>query len=184
MKENKKMMLKSLWISLLVWGGMSACSESLVEPAPSEDETMAEAVYMQFDLKLPTATRSITDSEGNSNSDATPDTEVGSNAENTVASVSVVLATQTTDAATGVTSYAYVAKSSNPKLTGAGTEYTVTFEADDLINYLNQNLAVFVLCNPATGFNPENVFTTGDKASITADARILCRVFMPAHPAS
>ena len=87
------------------------------EKSPVDQGTTDEGnVYMQFSVKM-LSTRSQTDNEGegNSNSDATPDTEVGLAKENTISTVDIVLVGSTTVKATNVTPVAadgstYVAK--------------------------------------------------------------------------
>ena len=87
------------------------------EKSPVDQGTTNEGnVYMQFSVKM-LSTRSQTDNEGegNSNSDATPDTEVGLAKENTISTVDIVLVGSNTVKATNVTPVAadgstYVAK--------------------------------------------------------------------------
>ena len=87
------------------------------EKSPVDQGTTNEGnVYMQFSVKM-LSTRSQTDNEGegNSNSDATPDTEVGMAKENTISTVDIVLVGSNTVKATNVTPVAadgstYVAK--------------------------------------------------------------------------
>ena len=87
------------------------------EKSPVDQGTTDEGnVYMQFSVKM-LSTRSQTDNEGegNSNSDATPDTEVGMAKENTISTVDIVLVGSNTVKATNVTPVAadgstYVAK--------------------------------------------------------------------------
>ena len=87
------------------------------EKSPVDQGTTDEGnVYMQFSVKM-LSTRSQTDNEGegNSNSDATPDTEVGLAKENTISTVDIVLVGSNTVKATNVTPVAadgstYVAK--------------------------------------------------------------------------
>ena len=89
------------------------------EKSPVDQGTTNEGnVYMQFSVKM-LSTRSQTDNTGdnggNSNSDATPDTEVGLAKENTISTVDIVLVGSNTVKATNVTPVAadgstYVAK--------------------------------------------------------------------------
>ena len=90
----------------------AGCEKSPVD----QGTTDAGNLYMQFSVKM-LSTRSQTDNEGggNSNSDATPDTEVGLAKENTISTVDIVLVGSNTVKATNVTPVAadgstYVAK--------------------------------------------------------------------------
>ena len=90
----------------------AGCEKSPVD----QGTTDAGSLYMQFSVKM-LSTRSQTDNEGegNSNSDATPDTEVGLAKENTISTVDIVLVGSNTVKATNVTPVAadgstYVAK--------------------------------------------------------------------------
>ena len=90
----------------------AGCDKSPVDQGTTNEGN----VYMQFSVKM-LSTRSQTDNEGegNSNSDATPDTEVGLAKENTISTVDIVLVGSNTVKATNVTPVAadgstYVAK--------------------------------------------------------------------------
>ena len=92
----------------------AGCEKSPVD----QGTTDAGNLYMQFSVKM-LSTRSQTDNTGdnggNSNSDATPDTEVGLAKENTISTVDIVLVGSNTVKATNVTPVAadgstYVAK--------------------------------------------------------------------------
>lgn len=78
--------MKKLFISALCLATLWSCANS--EDTPPQTE--AGNLYMQFSVKMET-TRSATDGEGKTNSDATPDYEVGKNYENTISTVDVVL---------------------------------------------------------------------------------------------
>ena len=90
----------------------AGCEKSPVDQGTTDEGSL----YMQFSVKM-LSTRSQTDNEGegNSNSDATPDTEVGLAKENTISTVDIVLVGSNTVKATNVTPVAadgstYVAK--------------------------------------------------------------------------
>ena len=90
----------------------AGCEKSPVDQGTTDEGSL----YMQFSVKM-LSTRSQTDNEGegNSNSDATPDTEVGMAKENTISTVDIVLVGSNTVKATNVTPVAadgstYVAK--------------------------------------------------------------------------
>lgn len=78
--------MKKLFISALCLATLWSCANT-EEPAP---QTEAGNLYMQFSVKMET-TRSATDAEGETNSNANPDYEVGQNYENTISTVDVVL---------------------------------------------------------------------------------------------
>lgn len=78
--------MKKLFISALCLATLWSCANS--EDTPPQTE--AGNLYMQFSVKMET-TRSATDGAGDTNSDATPDYEVGKNYENTISTVDVVL---------------------------------------------------------------------------------------------
>lgn len=145
-----------LWMAGLAALGFCACSDNVDAPDKGE-ETGADKVYMSFNLELPAITRSATEETetGKTNSDANPDYEQGTDAENKVATVKVILAT--VDNGT----YTYKAASSDDYILAGGKDaYTVTFESSTLEGIKGQdNIAVFVVCNPLSDFNPANLFT-------------------------
>lgn len=162
MKSFSKLMFAALLAT-----GFWACSDEVDVPDNGGTET-TDKVYMSFDLQLPTATRSATDATGTTNSDATPDSEEGTDAENAVSSMCVVLATKDnsnnfTQAATS--NLLKPQSTDNPDgYTGSGDgPYIATFEEDALNIPEGTSVTVFVVCNPsvdATG-NPDvsNLFT-------------------------
>ena len=105
MKKINYLLASALFIA-------AGCEKSPVDQGTTDEGN----VYMQFSVKM-LSTRSQTDNEGegNSNSDATPDTEVGMAKENTISTVDIVLVGSNTVKATNVTPVAadgstYVAK--------------------------------------------------------------------------
>ena len=105
MKKINYLLASALFIA-------AGCEKSPVDQGTTDEGN----VYMQFSVKM-LSTRSQTDNEGegNSNSDATPDTEVGLAKENTISTVDIVLVCSNTVKATNVTPVAadgstYVAK--------------------------------------------------------------------------
>jgi len=149
-----------LMMASLMALGFGACSDDV--DVPKGGEEIADAVYMSFDLKLPTS-RSETDEDGTTNSDANPDFEVGFETENKVSTVKVVLATKST--ATPPT-YTYVAESKDGySVVGKDDTYTVTFQAADLTSILpaegqtGPQVYAFVVCNPPAGFDAKQIFT-------------------------
>ena len=71
--------------------GFGACSDEV--DVPKGGEELSGDVYMSFDLKLPTSRSETDENDGQTNSNANPDYEVGHNYENAVSNIKVVLAT-------------------------------------------------------------------------------------------
>lgn len=67
---------------------ITGCNKELQDGG--NELSSAEKVYMTFSIKTPT-TRSTTDTEGTTNSNANPDYEVGKDYENTISKVDIVL---------------------------------------------------------------------------------------------
>lgn len=152
----------------LVALGFWACSDEMDVPEKGGTET-TDKVFMSFDLQLPAATRSATDAEdgkedvpGDTNSDANPDSEVGTDAENKVSSAVVVLATLENNA------YTYLTHSTGSTLSGSGTSYTVTFKSDDLLGQAGQQVSVFVFCNYPSSFDFTKIFADNEVSTALA----------------
>lgn len=134
------MKFSKLLLACLVAFGMCACS-SEKEDGPDQPENTSDLVYMNIRLSMPN-TRSTTDSEGKTNSNADPDFEVGLKPENAVTSVLIAL----TDADLNV---AAAQKVTDLGSISAQQVYTVTFPADDLLEITpNTPLKVVAFCNP------------------------------------
>ena len=115
-----------LMAALLV--AMTGCQK---EP---QQKTEAEGnnIYMTFSVKP--VTKSATDGEGNSNSDANPEIEVGKDVENKISNVQVYLhSTEGNIKATDV------------NLVGGGVYYTATFKEEQIKK--NATYSVYVICN-------------------------------------
>ena len=149
--------MKKLFISALCLATFWSCANS--EDTPPQAE--AGNVYMQFSVKMET-TRSATDGAGDTNSDATPDFEVGLDKENTITKVDVVLANETDYVVATVT---------GDKLegaTGIANTYIASFDSKALKAGTKYN--VYIYAN-STAPNPKNLDATSNAAvgDITED---------------
>lgn len=122
-------MKKTLLSAAALLMALTACNKEPVGGSAVDNGS----VYMQFSVNM-LSTRSQTDGEGNSNSNATPDTEVGLNKENTISTVDIALVGPTTVVAANVTPTAanastYVAKF-DTKALEAGKTYKVYIYAN------------------------------------------------------
>lgn len=144
-----------LFMAGLMTLGFWACSDDAEVTPGGDKENTADKVYMSFKLELPTASRSTTDEDtGDTNSNATPDSEVGTEKENNVSHVDVVLATRNGN------EYVYKVQSTDAVLGGAGSNYVATFNATDLTSTVaDQNVHVFVFCNYPYGTVGRDIFT-------------------------
>lgn len=111
------------------------------EKSPVENGTQEEGnVYMQFSVKM-LSTRSQTDATGGSNSNATPDTEVGKEYENKISTVDIALVS---DAAT------VVAANVTPAQANTST-YVAKFDTQDLKAGTTYKVYIYANCPaPAT----------------------------------
>lgn len=121
--------LTFLMAALLV--AMTGCQK---EPAGNGTEAAEGKVYMSFSVHA-VDTKSATDGTGDSNSDATPETEVGSDAENKISTVQVILDHSTTD---------NFIESSEVTLSGGLTNYTATFKKG---SFTPGEYKVYIVCN-------------------------------------
>ena len=123
-------MKKTLLSAAALLMALTACNKEPVGGSAVDNGS----VYMQFSVNM-LSTRSQTDGEGDSNSNATPDTEVGLNKENTISTVDIALVgPSSTVVAANVTPTAanastYVAKFDTKALV-AGTKYKVYIYAN------------------------------------------------------
>ena len=143
-----------LMMASLMALGFGACSDEV--DVPKGGEELSGEVYMSFDLKLPTSRSQTDENDGETNSDANPDYEVGLEKENTVSNIKVVLASENNG------TYTKLAESTQDKLVGSGSNYTVTFQSQDfekLTDEQKKDVYVFVVCNPIATFSSDNLFT-------------------------
>ena len=187
--------LTSLFFMSLLAAGMVSCS--------SEDDLIADnnlvdskdAVYMQFDLQLPTAngSRSATDTNtpGGSGNDQTnsdidknnkPDYEVGSDGENIISSVRLILADEK-GKIIAISQEGATANGTNDK-----KNYVVKFQSKDLLGAALENsekpIRAYVFCNPTEeikNFTSKTALTiddlmislSGDNSSIWSSSKFL-----------
>ena len=133
--------------------GFGACSDEV--DVPKGGEELSGDVYMSFDLKLPTSRSTTDENDGQTNSNANPDYEVGLDKENKVSNIKVVLASESNG------TYTKLAESAQDKLVGSGSNYTVTFQSQDfekLTKEQKEDVYVFVVCNPIAAFSSDNLF--------------------------
>ena len=136
---------KVFFLSIMA-AGLLACSNE-DEPATDNNPINAEKVYMQFKLEVPSSrSRSATDETGTP-SNANPVFEVGTDSENTISDIQLVLVDN---------SNKIIAKSlQNQSLMGAGKDmYIVSFNSADLIAKAQAGAAtsikVIAYCNTTT----------------------------------
>ena len=142
---------------------MTGCQK---EPQQKVETTEGGEVYMSFSVKA--VTKSQTDNTGYSNSNATPEIEVGKNEENAISNIQVFLQNgENTIEATNVT------------LVGGGVNYTATFKEELLeagIPY-----SIYVICNETANVVNPNAATvekeitgwTGTELNISKDNNFL-----------
>lgn len=133
--------------------GLFACSENNDVPEQGGQDA-ADQVYMQFKMDFPSVgSRSATDENGYP-SDATKDYEVGNKGENTITSIYVALVNSKTGAAVAQ-SYVSGDKLSQVQGDNLSTNniYTVSFDASGLSGNVNEQVDIYVLCNPLGGEN-------------------------------
>ena len=118
---------------------MTGCNKES-EIKEKENINPEDKVYMTFSIKTPT-TRSATDTEGDTNSNAKPDYEVGKDYENTISKVDVVL--------TNADSYV-VAEDVRPS-DSVGNKYIASFSSLELEAETEYDVYIYANCDaPAT----------------------------------
>ncbi|MGM9740163.1 MAG: Mfa1 family fimbria major subunit [Candidatus Cryptobacteroides sp.] len=117
------------------------------EKSPAGQEISDEGnVYMQFSVKM-LSTRSQTDSDGNSTSDANPDTEVGKDYENKISTVDIAL----------VKDDQYFV-SENVTLAAANTStYVASFNSLKLTEGATYNVYIYANCKAPASFSTDEV---------------------------
>lgn len=141
---------------------MTGCQK---EPQ-QQTETKDGEVYMTFSVQA--LTKSSTDNTGDSNSDATPEIEVGADVENAVSNVQIYL-----HSANGAI------KATNVNLVGGGVNYTATFKEEAIETGVEYS--IYVICNEATdiaALDPDTQAkaiegTDGVELNISADNNFL-----------
>ena len=152
MKSFSKLMFAALLAT-----GFWACSDEVDVPDNGGTET-TDKVYMSFKLDLPSApnSRSATDQNaGQTNSNESPDYEIGNSDENTVTSMYVVLVKADNGdfvASSYVTSFSQSAGDNST----TDNIYTLPFEAEGLNdNLASTSVKVLVFCNPIAALKTE-----------------------------
>lgn len=138
---------KVFFLSLMATG-LFACSNE-DDPAVDNNSLNAEKVYMQFKLEVPSSnTRSATDeNNGQTPSDADPDFEVGTDSENKISNIQLVLVDNSNN---------IIATSlENQSLMSAGKDmYIVSFNSADLVAKAQAGtttpIKVIAYCNTKT----------------------------------
>ena len=135
----------------------ASCEKSPVD----QGTTDAGNLYMQFSVKM-LSTRSQTDNTGdnggNSNSDATPDTEVGLDKENKISTVDIALV------GGGST---VVASNVTPTAANAST-YVAKFDTKALVAGTTYKVYIYANCSAPAAFNVDEV-SEATIAEMTAD---------------
>ena len=142
MKKFTKLFLMSFMAA-----GLFSCSNDNEPVSPDQPvNPSGERIYMQFQLDMPSASRSATDDAGNSNSNAKEDTEVGQDAENKVTDIQLLLVDAATDK--------IIAKSADG-FTQKGTMCLVPFQSASLEALAKKgegtNVNVIAFCNYHAG---------------------------------
>lgn len=153
-------------ISILMAALLVAMTGCQKEPQVTPENKTEGNVYMTFSVKA--VTKSSTDNTGDSNSNATPEIEVGKDEENAISNIQVFLQNGgNTIEATNVT------------LVGGGVNYTATFKEEQLVAGIPYS--IYVICNEtADVVNPdaataEKTITgwTGTELNISKDNNFL-----------
>ena len=144
--------MKKLLISALCLVAMWSCSTD----DPATPENQAGDMYMQLSLKM--ETKSSTDEAGDTNSNATPDKEVGKDYENKVSAVDVVLYDGTN----------YVLADNVVPAQAATDTYVASFNTLYLKPSTKYEVYIYANCQAnATGLNVDEI-SDATVASITA----------------
>ena len=128
------------------------------EKAPVNQGNLTEGdLYMQFSVKMLTS-KSSTDTSGDSNSNANPDTEVGLDKENKISSVDIALVKG---------DQYFVAKNVTPSAANADT-YVASFNSLELTAGAKYKVYIYANCSAPAAFNIDEV-SNATVAEMTAD---------------
>ena len=129
--------------------GLVACNKELENSDISEGQMINDAIYMHFNLELPTV-KSSTDDTGHTNSNASPDYEIGLDGENTVTSILLLLADNSNGQIIAVSEL-------SPKADASKTGYVAKFSSADIVAFadetLQKNIRSYVICNPTAALS-------------------------------
>lgn len=152
-----------LLVAGLIMFGLLSCSKD-EKPDNRDNRQTNESVYLSFKLEFP-ATRSSTDDNG---SNASPETEVGTSAENKVGDVKIILVDPN---AAGSDSIITSSVEDQTMISGT-TVYTVRFKSNDLVNFADEtdskDVRVYAYCNPYSGISETNFDGTFAPSDIAA----------------
>ena len=146
-------MKKTLLSAAALLMALTACNKEPVGGSAVDNGS----VYMQFSVNM-LSTRSQTDGEGDSNSNATPDTEVGLNKENTISTVDIALV------GPGST---VVAANVTPTAANAST-YVAKFDTKALVAGTKYKVYIYANCSAPETFDV-NAVSEASVAEMTAD---------------
>ena len=124
---------------------------------PLTQEGNSGNLYMQFSVKM-LSTRSSTDTNPDSNSNANPDTEVGLDKENKISSVDIALVKG---------DQYFVAKNVTPSAANADT-YVASFSSVELTAGATYKVYIYANCSAPAAFNIDEV-SNATVAAMTAD---------------
>lgn len=146
-------MKKTLLSAAALLMALTACNKEPVGGSAVDNGS----VYMQFSVNM-LSTRSQTDGEGDSNSNATPDIEVGLDKENTISTVDIVLV------GPGST---VVAANVTPTAANAST-YVAKFDTKSLAANTTYKVYIYANCSAPETFDV-NAVSEATVAEMTAD---------------
>ena len=124
---------------------------------PLTQEGNSGNLYMQFSVKM-LSTRSSTDTDPDSNSDANPDTEVGLDKENKISTVDIALVKD---------GQYFVAENVTPSAASADT-YVASFNSLELTAGATYKVYIYANCSAPAAFNIDEV-SNATVAEMTAD---------------
>lgn len=138
---------------------LSACSNEDAPAAP--DAGQNGDTYATIRLSFATGSRSETITPPNENTNSSDGFEYGKDRENTITSLTILLATKTAD---GKYSIKAVSQSAADVLTsttqGNTKSYTVLFQNEDLITIAGETVNIFAICNSNKTFDKETDLMT------------------------
>lgn len=141
-------MKKSFYLMAAFLVAMVGCNKE-PQAGPGQGLNSEDKVYMEFSIQTLT-TRSATDEEGDTNSNATPDYEVGLPKENTITSVDVVLRNAGTYIKATVVTPELVESDNTdtkPEDTGVPKKWVATFASDQLATNTNYQVYIYANCD-------------------------------------
>lgn len=135
-------MKKSFYLMAAFLVAMVGCNKE-PQAGPGQDLNSEDKVYMEFSIQTLT-TRSSTDQTGDTNSDATPDYEIGLDKENKITSVDVVLRNGSTYVSATVTN-PVIDNTSDTK--NGVQKWVATFNSDQLATNTEYQVYIYANCS-------------------------------------